>query len=320
MSGIDWTALDHGLFVHLPIAAAILLPAALIAAQRPGRGIKPWWTTCRYLAWTGVVGAGLAALSGFWTAHASHVLPAGEWLAKGSVRNPSLFQVHQWTGLASLVLGALTLRSLHRKRQDHQGIGVLGLFLGLLWTGAGLAAGYSGTLLERPAPSKPKAPPSEPQAVPVKDPEDAAPIRALDYGRLVPMHPAPVKSVPHGNRWIRVWVSPSAESAYREGGQLPEGSMVVMSTVEDRWGRPGYDQGPLYAMDVKPGGKPSFIFYWPRVPEARRSETMGAERAYWRGDDGNLKGCYACHGEGIAPLKDRSKWAIRRPKPKEASD
>ena len=311
MSGMDWIALKHDLFVHLPLAAAFLLPVALVAAQRPGRGIRPWWTTCRYLAWAGVLGAVLAAVSGLWTAQRLNLLPAGVLISMGTFNAPTLFQLHQWIALASLLLGALTLRALHRKREPHQGIGVLGLLLGLLWAGATLGAGYYGTVLAHPVAPKPKV-----LAPKVVDPEAAVPLRALDYGSLVPMHPEPVKSIPHGNRWIRVWVSPEGENAYREGQTLPVGSLVVMSTAEDRWGRPGLDQGPLYAMDVKPGGKPSFTFYWARVPEARRNETRGADRVYWRGDDENLRGCIACHTGGIAPLKDRSKWAIPKVKAK----
>lgn len=318
MFGMDWIA--HDLFVHLPFAAAILLPVALLAAQRPGRGIKPWWVTCRYLTWAGVLGAVLASLSGLRKAYETNLLPPGGFLSKGTFDAPTLFQLHQWTALASLVLGAFALRALHRKREEHQGIGVLGLFLGLLWTGATLAAGFYGTLLGHPAARKPKLPETKPQAVKPVDVEALAPLRALDYGSLVPMHLEPVKSIPHGNRWIRVWASPEGESAYREGAPLPVGSLVVMSTMEDRWGRPGHDQGPLYAMEMKPGGKPSFTFYWARVPEARRNETRGSDRVYWRGDNDNLKDCLACHANGIAPLKDRSKWVIPKPKPKPETD
>ena len=320
MPWMDWIALKHSAFVHLPLAAALLSPVALVAAQRPGRGIKPWWVTCRYLAWAGVLGAFTAAVSGLAAAHAARLLTAGRILSRGDLRNPTLFQLHQWIAASSLVLGVLMLRALHRKRQEHQGIGLLGLFTGLLWAGTTLAAGFFGMRLSRPVPvpvavaaPAPAAPATRPvPAVPAGEP--AIPTRALDYQGLVAIHPEPVKSVPHGNRWIRVWTSPGAEAAYREGGVLPPGALVVMSSVEDRWGRPGYDPGPLYILETRPGGKSSLAFYWPRVPEARRNETHGQDRVYWRGEDENLKACLACHAGGTAPLKDRSRWGIPRPK------
>ena len=320
MAGMDWIFLKHNFFVHLPIAAALLLPAALIAAQRSGRGIKPWWITCRYLAWAGVLGAGLAVFTGFWTAQATHRLPAGVLFSKGPFSPANLFQMHQWLALASLLWGAFTLRALHRKRDDHQGIGIVGLFLGLLWAGTTLGTGYYGILLGHPPAPKPEVPATKPMAIKPVDLEPLAPLRALDYGSLIPMHLEPVKSSPHGNRWIRVWSNRVGESAYRAGETLPEGSLVVMSTTEDRWGRPGHDPGPLYALEMKSGGKSSLTFYWARVPEARRNESRGADRVYWRGDDENLKDCLACHASGIAQSKDRSKWASPKAKPKAESD
>lgn len=316
MSGMDWIALKHDLFVHLPVAAALLMPFALVAAQRPGRGIKPWWIACRYVAWAGVLGGIFAVISGLMAAHTASLLPAGEFLSRGSLNDPTLFQLHQWSAGASFLLGLLTAKALHRKREEHQGIGVLGLFLGVLWAGTTVVAGYSGSRLAHPGVAKAKPMlvlPSTPMPV---DPESSAPARALDYPSLAPMHAEPVKSVPHGNRWIRVWANGMAEDAYREGKALPEGSLVVMSTLEDRWGRPGYEPGPLYALEVKPGGKPNLTFYWARVPEARRNETQGKDRVYWRGDSENLRSCLECHANGMAPLQDRSRWVIPRPKPK----
>lgn len=319
MPWMDWIALKHPLVVHLPFAAALLLPLALIAAQRPGRGIKPWWITCRYLAWTGVLCSVVALVSGVRIAQMEKLLSAGQLISRGSIQDPTVFQLHQWLGGGSLLLGLLTLRALHRKREEHQGIGVLGLFLGLLWAGMVLAGGYYGHLLAHPAPVPEPAATAPPKPEPVDD-EPTAPLRALDYASLTPVHMEPVKSIPHGNRWIRVWANTLAEEAYRNGSPLPEGSLVVMNSMEDRWGRPGYDQGPLYALEVKPGGKPSLTFYWARVPEARRNETQGLDRAYWRGDDPNLKGCMACHAEGMAPLKDRSRWGIPKPRPKTSDE
>lgn len=316
MPWMDWIAQKHSLFVHVPTVAALLMPLALVAAQRPGRGIKPWWVTCRYLAWAGVLGSLPAVLSGLQAAHQAKLLAAGQYLAKGALENPTLFQLHQWVALASFVLGLLTLRTLFRRREEHQGIGILPLFLGVFWAASALMAAYHGHLLAHPRPVQVAKEGVAPKAPAPVDPEAAAPLRALDYASLVPMHAEPVKSAPHGNRWVRVWANAKAAEAYREGRALPEGSLVVMSTVEDRWGRPGFDPGPLYAVETRGDGQSSLTFYWARVPEARRNETRGLDRAYWRGTDPNLKACLECHAAGPAPLKDRSAFGIPKPKPK----
>lgn len=320
MSWMDWVAHNHSVFVHVPVAVAILMPLALVSAQRAGRGIRPWWVTCRYLAWGGVLFSMAALISGFLQAKRLNLLPPGQFLAPKGVGEAAVFRLHQALGAGSLVLGLLTLKTVFRRREEHQGIGLLSLLLGLLWTGALLCAGWFGGQLGEPA--APVAAPvtqvDAPTAKPV-DPEAKAPLRALDYQSLVPMHAEAVRNPLHGRRWIRVWVTPGAEEAYRLGQKLPNGALLVMSSVEDRWGRPGQDSGPLYAMEMQ-GGKPTFTFYWPRVPAANRGETGGAARAYWRGDDVNLASCVTCHLEGLAPKRDRSSWVVpKKPKVDAAS-
>jgi len=331
MNWTAWIASKHVLLVHLPIAAALMIPLPIIAAQRSGRGIRPWWTTCRYLAWVGTLGSLLALASGYYLAHAHGLLPPGAWYGPGTPGLPYLFRVHEGGGAASVVLGALCLKALYRNRQEHQGIGFPALLCGLAWCLVSYFSAYSGSVMvgQRPAPAYLVAPPQLREAKPApappppppvvveapRDPEAQAPLRALDYLALKPQHGEPVRSAPHGNRWIRVWVSPDAESAYRAGQPLPPGALVVMSTVEDRWGRPGFEQGPLYALETGKDGKPRLTFYWPQVPEARRAETKGEAGAYWRGEDPRLQACRTCHAQGAAAVKDRSKWVVPR-KPK----
>ena len=96
----------------------------------------------------------LALASGFRAAREAKLLQAGELISRGALQDPTLFQLHQWIAGASVVLGVLALRALFRKREDHQGIGVMGLFLGMLWAGATLTAGYFGTLLGQPVASR----------------------------------------------------------------------------------------------------------------------------------------------------------------------
>jgi hypothetical protein len=86
-----------------------------------------------------------------------------------------------------------------------------------------------------------------------------------------------------------------------------------MNSFENRWNRPSTEPGPLYALEIKAGGKPSLTFYWPRVPEARRNETGGADRAYWHDDAPELQTCQGCHAQGAAAVKDRSHWMATLP-------
>jgi hypothetical protein len=324
MVWLHWIAEKHALLAHLPLAAILLLPIPLLLAQRRGRGIRPWWTTSRYLAWMAFLALAAAALSGFLWIRSTGQLPAGLWIVPAG--GPSLLRIHQILALSSLGAGVLCLRSLFRKRQDHQGIGFLALLAGLLWAGLTTTAGCYGNAMSghlarvapRPRPVPVTAPPPVAAPAPVRDPEASLPARALDFLSLEPVSPEFVKSPPHGNRWIRAWITPSAAQAYREGAQVPPGTLIVLQTLDDHWGRPGTDAGPLYAMEFKADGRPELTFYWGHVPREHLTETAGASRVYARGSDAALGACLACHGSGMAPLRDRSHWVVPRRKPVEA--
>ncbi|MDP1831598.1 MAG: hypothetical protein Q8K67_06035 [Geothrix sp.] len=323
---MEWIALKHALLSHLPVATGLLLPWALIAAQRRGRGIRPWWMVCRYLGWAGLLGLLGAFASGFSSARLLGLIPVHRLLpppASGAGADALLFR-HVLLGGAALLLAVGALWAMNRSRRDHESLGLLALALGLAWSVALLLTGESGYRLAlggrvhaatRAAaaamvPASATAPPAEP------DPEAKAPMRALDYAALEAIHAEPVKSMAHGGRWIRAWASPEAAAAYRAGQPLPLGALVVISSVEDRWGRPGPDGGPLYALEMKASG-PSLTFYWPRVPLDRRRESGGESRAYWRGDDTHLNACRRCHGEGMADPAQRSRWRVKKALPGE---
>ena len=319
---LDFLAFKHPLLVHLPVAAGLLLPLALVAAQRPGRGIKPWWTTCRYLAWAGVLGLFVAMLSGFLWARTLGLIPPGKFLAP-HLLNPlpeQWLQVtiwkHQIAALTSLPLALITLWTTHRRRLEHQGLGLLALVSGFLCCGALLAAGYFGGKMTHPIPGTIPSQSAVALVPEATDPEVDVPVRALDFASLEPIQTEPVKSTTHGNRWIRVWVTPSGSDAYRAGKPLPAGAYAVMTSLEDRWGRPGFESGPLTMLETLANGKPSLTFYWPHVPEAKRGETNGQFSVYWRGQDPNLETCMGCHAMGQAPMDQRSNWRMpRRLKP-----
>ena len=317
MTWLDWLVFKHPVLVHMPVAVALLLPWALVAAQRPGRGIKPWWVTCRYLAWMGILFSFAAAASGVAAARSQGLLAPGAWLA---LDHPVL-RIHQAAAVASLPLGLITLRLMFRRREEHLGLGFLPLFTGLLWCAALLTAGWYGARLHR----NPVAPPIAQEAPVAPVPAPAAPATpglaapdlawVLDPTALEPLDAEPRRSGPHGNRWVRVWATPEAAAAYRAGAPLPEGGRVVMSTLQDRWGRPGFELGPSYGLE-RQNGELRFTLHWSRVPEAQRAEVGGADRAVWTGDAPGLAACRTCHGEGFAPARDRSAWGIPKPKPK----
>lgn len=146
MDGLAWFANGHRWLVHLPAATALMIALPVLAAQRGGRGIRPWWTTCRYLAWAGFIGSALAVASGWLLAGNMGLLASG----LGSAPLPGLarlFRIHEAGGFAALALGAACLRSLYRARQEHQGIGIATLLLALLWGACALAATYTGPFL-----------------------------------------------------------------------------------------------------------------------------------------------------------------------------
>ncbi len=319
---MEWFAAKHALLAHLPVAAGLLLPLALVAALRPGRGIRPWWTACRYLGWAGLLGLLASLFSGWVLARAQGYLIPGHWLPQGAA--PDLRR-HLLYSAAALPVGVAGLWAMHRPRKEHQGLGVLPLFLGLIWAGLSLMTGWTGERLAHPSLglARPPAPrlapappaPTRPEPPPSVDPEAKLPVRALDYAALQPLEADPVKSQAHGGRWIRLWADDAGAAAYRAGSPLPEGSLVVMSSVEDHWGRPGPDPGPLYALEMK-GGQPRLTFYWPRVPAARLAETGGQARVYWRSPDPHLDACLTCHAGGLlADPMTRSRWKLpARPK------
>lgn len=318
MSWFDWIASKHGALVHVPVAVTLLLPLALLASQRAGRGIRPWWTTSRYLSWWGALGALGAALSGFLLIKGWEILPPGSLLVPRNLPELQVLRLHQLWALGSVGLGAVTVALISRRRKEHQGIGVLGLLAGVFWTAATVMAGLYGGRLVRPEAKAAAPAPVSPMPQPPPAVARAAgevPAWMLDYAALDPQHAEPVKSPVHGNRWIRVWVSREARDAYHAGQPLPPGTKVVMSSVENQWGRPSHLLGPLYGLEMGGDGKPALSFYWPQVPEPLRGETNGADRVFWQGAHPGLQSCQECHAQGTAPSEQRSQLRVpRRPR------
>lgn len=322
MPWMEWFAQKHPALVHVPVAAALLLPLPLLAAQRAGRGIRPWWTVSRYLAVFGLLGALLAVPSGFAWGRMLELIPEGKWLVPASAQGmAAILRRHQLLGLACVGLGAATLFAATRPRRDHESLGLWSLLFGCAWASAAALAGLTGGRMTHPplppmeagpAALESAAAPPAPEPVPAPAVPSGPSVELLDYQRLEPLHAEPVRgnaqAGPHAGRWLRAWGTPEAAGAYRAGLPLPAGSRLVLASVEDRWGRPSQDQGPLAAVETGADGSPVFTYYWPRVPEARRAETDSQARVFWTGQDPHLAACRTCHGEGLSSPALRSRW------------
>jgi hypothetical protein len=144
MDWMPWIANKHALLVHLPVAAALLIPVPIIASQRGGVGVRPWWITCRYLAWTGLAGSLFAVVSGLLHHRRPPLQPLSALWNQGHLDMPRL---HLAAGMACLALAVACVRALYRRRREHQGIGIIALMLGLAWCLCALVSSYTGRQL-----------------------------------------------------------------------------------------------------------------------------------------------------------------------------
>ena len=308
MTYLDWIAFKHPMWIHVPLACAILAPLALMASQRAGRGIRPWWTVSRFLVWMGLLGLMPALLSGFLWAKSFGFIPPGKLLATQEAMG-GLARHHQTWALITLLMGLFTLWAVHRPRQDHQGLGFPALFFGCLWAGATMLTGLYGGKMAHPMPGAAPAPATAAKSS--ADPEAELPARYLDYGSLLPVGDAWARIPQHEGRWGRVWITASGIEAYQAGRPLPAGAYAVMSTVVDRAAQPGPDPGPLYAVEMLADGKPRFTVYWASVPEKEQAKFDALDSVYWRSPDAHLQSCESCHAGGASDPAQRVKFPVR---------
>jgi len=308
---LELLAREHPAFVHVPLGLVIALPLAMLLSFRP-RHPHAWKITSFYIAVIACLGSLLALFSGLlWGRQISLIAPGGfmPHVATSKQVLQRMLQLHELAALVGVVLGALCTfliwRSLredrvapdvnpqHRRAIDR-GVGIPALAVALLWVVSWGISGKLGGILVFGNEETNRAA-AEADAAKRADIEAELPIRALDYASLEPATDTPVRSVQHSNRWVRVWVTASGIDAYKAGKQLPPGAYAVMSTYEDMKGKPGFEPGPLYFRETKSDGTPYVAFYWPRVPEAKRSETGGEDAVYLRSPDPKVQACMDCH-------------------------
>ncbi len=138
MPGFEILGREHPAFVHLPIAASLLLPIALaLSVKAPG-----WIKGARLLAWAAFAGGVASIGSGLIWARAMDMIAPAAFLPA----RPGLLGAHEAFAVSGVVLGALTVLLLERKRIRAA------LAVSCLWAGAWGLAGHWGGRMVFPEP------------------------------------------------------------------------------------------------------------------------------------------------------------------------
>lgn len=316
---LDLFAREHPAFVHVPLGMVIVLPLAMAMSYRPKHS-RAWKQTSFFIAAIGVAGSIVALFSGLFWGRQISLIPAGGLFPRITSAKQVLqkmLQLHEFAAVLGLTVGVVCLiliwRSLrgdlgvlhsgaipHRRLLDR-GVGVAAFCASLIWVGTWGFCGKLGGIMVfgNEETNRAAAAADESRRA---DVEADLPIRALDYASLEPAQTRLFRSKAHGNRWVRAWVTASAFDAYKEGKDLPPGSYTVLSSFEDAKGKPAQEPGPLFMRETLANGQQAFVFYWPRVPESKRSETGGEDSVYWRSPSPKLASCAVCHA-GAGPAK-----------------
>jgi uncharacterized membrane protein len=314
---LEFIAREHPAFVHVPLGLVAVLPVAMLASFYV-KHARLWAGTSFFLALVGWLGSTIALFSGLVWGRQIALIPPGRFfpvVASEKQVLQRILQIHELAALTGFLVGGLATWLLWRawrqlefhdtgehrrhggRRFWERGVGAAPFLVGVIWLGCWGFSGKLGGIMVFGNEETNRAA-AEADAAKRADAEADLPIRALDYASLEPTTPEPVRSKAHGNRWRRIWVTPSGADAYQAGKPLPPGAYAVLSTFEDEKGRPGHELGPLYMREVKADGTTAFAFYWPRVPEILRKEVGGQDSVYWRSPDPHLAACLGCHEKG----------------------
>jgi hypothetical protein len=138
MPGFEAFGREHPAFVHLPIAASLLLMPGLVLWVWKG---ETWRDACRLLAWAAFSGGLLAALSGLGWARSMDLIPSG-----GFMPRPGLLATHEALAVCGVGPGLAALLFIEGKRPR------LALVSTLAWAALWGLAGHWGGRMVFPAP------------------------------------------------------------------------------------------------------------------------------------------------------------------------
>ncbi|HJV88948.1 MAG TPA: hypothetical protein VJ623_01475 [Holophagaceae bacterium] len=326
---LDFIAREHPAFVHVPLGLVVTLPLAMLGSFR-AKDSRRWVRTSFFMAVVALLGSFVALGSGLMWGRQINLIPTGALFPTVTSETQVLqrmMQLHELAAISGVVVGSVCVWLIWRvwhpldaanedtaihfrhqmgRRLWERGVGAPALVMSLLWLGCWGFCGKLGGIMVFGNEETNKAA-AEADALRKNNVEADLPIRALDYASLEPAQEAPFLSKAHGGHWGRVWVTASfGVDKYKAGAPLPAGAYLVMSTVLDAKGKPGFEPGPLLMRETLADGRTGFAYYWGRVPEGNRAETGGDDMPYWRSGDPKtapkLASCAGCH-PGTGPAK-----------------
>jgi hypothetical protein len=109
------------------------------------------------------------------------------------------------------------------------------------------------------------------------------------------------RSLDHGNRWVHVYVNATGVEPYLAGGDIPVGTVIVKTSVQNVDGKPSDIEGPIFVMEKRaPGYAPEhddwwYAIQWANPPEAEAKKFGGP--FYWRGTSLKVAYCWKCHDD-----------------------
>lgn len=122
-----------------------------------------------------------------------------------------------------------------------------------------------------------------------------------DWNSYTKLNTEPVKSDDHGGRWVDTYVNDVGVEAYKaEDAEIPVGTIVVKTSVQNDGGKPGTKAGPIFVMKKmeagfdEPNGDWYYAIHW-EEPTAKLKAKYG--QMYWRSPSPKVKYCWECHND-----------------------
>jgi hypothetical protein len=127
-----------------------------------------------------------------------------------------------------------------------------------------------------------------------------------DYRTYRRLTDRPFRSLDHGNRFVHVYVNAIGAEAYLDAGDIPAGTVIVKTSVQNVDGQPSDIEGPIFVMEKRAKGYAPehadwwYAIHWASPPPEEMATYKGP--IYWRGRSPRVAYCWKCHDDYVNSL------------------